>query len=96
MLGRHWSGDMGDGAHGGSPPVYLTLPFPSQGLCSCIQTAPDFPPYPLLLSSDGCYIVSAHIRGPLLLSGPTGQDALPDAQLCQWSPPNLSTQPRHV
>ncbi|XP_019605545.2 nesprin-4 isoform X1 [Rhinolophus sinicus] len=66
---------------------------------SCTQTAPDLPPPPPpfpLPSPGGCHIAPAPVRGPLLLSCPTGQDTLPGTQLCQWSPPNLSTQPRHM
>ncbi|XP_076406042.1 nesprin-4 isoform X6 [Peromyscus maniculatus bairdii] len=64
--------------------------------CFCTQAAPDPLLSPSLLPSAGCHVVAALVRGPLLCSCPTGQDALPGAQLRQWTPSNLSPQPRHV
>nr|XP_025710296.1 nesprin-4 isoform X4 [Callorhinus ursinus] len=58
---------------------------------SCIRALPDLPPPPPLPFPGGCHLAPATVRGLLLLSCPTGQDTLPGAQLCQWSPPNLST-----
>ncbi|XP_077629909.1 nesprin-4 isoform X4 [Crocuta crocuta] len=64
---------------------------------SCIQVVPDLPPSPPPLPSPpGCHSAPATVRGVLLVSCPPGQDTLPRAQLCQWSPPNLSTWPRHM
>ncbi|XP_019674361.2 nesprin-4 isoform X2 [Felis catus] len=63
---------------------------------SCIQVVPDLPHSPPLPSPRGCHIAPATVRGVLLLSCPTGQDTSSGAQLCQWSPPNLRTWPRHM
>lgn len=97
---RPWVRCLGDGlggrAHGGTPPLYLTLHFPPQSLCSYLQAAPDLPPSPPPPSPGGCHLAPAHIRGLLLLSCTTGQDTLLGAQLCQWASPNLSIRPRHA
>ncbi|XP_041599368.1 nesprin-4 isoform X3 [Vulpes lagopus] len=63
---------------------------------SCLQAVPDLPPSLLPLSPGGCHIAPAADRRVLLLSCPTGQDTLPGAQLRQWPPTNLSTQPGHM
>ncbi|XP_036201972.1 nesprin-4 [Myotis myotis] len=62
---------------------------------SCIQVALDLLPSSLP-SLGGFHIAPAPVREPLLFSCPTGQDTLLGAQLCQWPPPNLSTQSRHM
>lgn len=87
--------DMGERGNGGSPPFSIIC-VSSQGPCFCFQATPDVLLSPSLLPSGGCHIVAALVRGPLLFSCPTGQDALLGAQLCQWSPSNLSPRPRHV
>ncbi|XP_032105412.1 nesprin-4 isoform X2 [Sapajus apella] len=62
-----------------------------QGSRSCIQVAPDLPPYPFppLPPPGGCRVSPACVRRPLLLSRPNAPDTLPSAQLCQWSSPSL-------
>lgn len=82
--------------NGGIPPLLITLPVSSQGPCFRIQTAPDPLSSPSLLPSGGCHTVAALVRGPLLFSCPTGQDALSGTQLRQWPPSNLSPRPRRV
>ncbi|XP_073081783.1 nesprin-4 isoform X2 [Manis javanica] len=66
--------------------------------CSCIQVAPQLPPPPPppLPYPGGCHSAPAPIRGLLLLSHQTDQDTLPGAQLCQWPPSSMTTQPRHM
>ncbi|XP_036895455.1 nesprin-4 isoform X1 [Sturnira hondurensis] len=65
-------------------------------LCSYVQEAPDLPPpFSPLPSPGGCHTAPAPVGGSLLLSCPTCQGTLLGAQLCQWPPSNLSTQPRH-
>ncbi|XP_038308784.1 nesprin-4 isoform X3 [Canis lupus baileyi] len=63
---------------------------------SCLQAVPDLPPSLPPLSPGGCHIAPATDRRVLLLSCPTGQDTLPGAQLRQWPPTNLSTQPGNM
>ncbi|XP_029781829.1 nesprin-4 isoform X3 [Suricata suricatta] len=64
---------------------------------SCIQGVPGLlPSLPSLCSPHGCHTAPATVGGVLLVSCPIGQDTLPGAQLCQWSPPSLSTWPRHM